>query len=305
MGGFQSFLKDIMEFCKTRCQVRSCFNDKEPDIEAAIKWADIVWLEFANELTIELTNHPSLLNGKHVICRLHSYEALEGHAELINWKRVNDLIFVAEHIKDIALTRVSGIQDQVDEIHIVPNGIDPERYVFKDRNHGVNLAFLGRINYKKGPMLLLHAMRELVQSDKRYRLHIGGKFEDDRYRLYFNQMIKEMGLENNILMAGWIENIPDWLDDKDYIICTSVLEGHPMGLMEAMAAGIKPIIHNFVGARDYYPKRFIWNTIPDFIKMVRSDEYNSEDYRSFIVNNFPLKRQLDSIENILKLANRR
>ena len=75
LPGFQSFLGDIVHFLKTKYEVHTCYNNNNHEIESAVRWADIVWLEWANELTIELTNRSSLFDGKRVICRLHSYEA--------------------------------------------------------------------------------------------------------------------------------------------------------------------------------------------------------------------------------------
>ena len=141
-------------------------------------------------------------------------------------------------------------------------------------------------------MLLLHSFRELVQVDKKYKLFIAGDL-NARYSLYFNQMIQEMSLGENIQMTGWIKDVSGWLEDKHYIVCSSILEGHPVGIMEAMACGLKPLIHNFVGARGAYPDKYLWNTIPEFVSMVREDDYNSEDYRKFI--------QIDAIWNYMKV----
>jgi len=299
LPGLESFLKDIIDFLKIRYEVRVCYSTNGQDIESTIKWADTVWLEWANELTIELTSHPTLLEGKHVICRLHSYEALAGFATKINWKNICDLIFVAEHIKNIVIQQVPGLPDIVGNIHIVPNGIDMNKFSFKDRPRGRNLAYIGNVNFKKGPMLLLHAFRELVQKDDKYRLFVAGSFQDARYQLYFDQMIKEMGMEDNIRFNGWVKDINSWLEDKQYIVCSSLLEGHPVGIMEAMARGLKPLIHNFVGARGIYPDKYLWNTIPEFVRMATEENYNSTEYRGFIETNYSMEKQLESIDRII------
>lgn len=300
LPGLQSFLGDIVDFLKTRYEVRTCYSNNNQEIESAVRWADTVWLEWANELTSTLTNHSTILDGKHVICRLHSYEAFAGYVRKIRWERIDDLIFVAGHIKDIVVSQVPRLLQQVGYIHIVPNGINMNKFIFKERKKGNNIAYLGYINYKKGPMLLLHAFRELVQTDNRYRLFIAGDFQDARYKLYFDQMIREMGLEGNIQMDGWINDVGAWLADKQYIVCSSVLEGHPVSLMEAMACGLKPVIHNYVGARGSYPAKYLWNTIPEFVQKVTEDDYNSTEYREFIEQNYSLDSQLKKIEDILQ-----
>ena len=149
-------------------------------------------------------------------------------------------------------------------------------------------------------MLLVHAFAELIRCDPGYRLFVGGKFQDDRYSLYFSQMAREMGLGEHLRLDGWIEDVSGWLEDKHYLVSTSVLEGHPVGIMEAMACGIKPVIHNFVGARGIFEGRFLWNTIPEFVEMVRRDEYNSHDYRAYIENRYSLNRQRSCLEDVFR-----
>ncbi|GJQ58225.1 MAG: glycosyltransferase [Candidatus Scalindua sp. AMX11] len=299
LPGLESFLNDIVNFLKTEYEVKTCYSQNQQEIESAVQGADVVWLEWANELTINITNHKTLLDNKKVICRLHSYEALSSFAEKIRWEKIDDLVFVAEHVKDIVLHQVPELPARVKNIHIVPNGINLNKFPFKDRVRGKNLAFLGNINFKKGPMLLLHAFRELVQTDKGHHLFIAGDFQEPRYRLYFNQMIKEMGLGDNVQIDGWVQDVNSWLDDKDYIICTSVLEGHPVGIMEAMASGLKPLIHNYVGARGCYPDKYIWNTIPEFVEMATQGDFSPISYRRFIETNYSLEMQREKVDKII------
>ena len=110
-----------------------------------------------------------------------------------------------------------------------------------------------------------------------------------------------MGLEENIHLDGWIENqnINAWLDDKQYIVCTSIHEGHPVSIMEAMACGLKPLIHNYVGARESYPDKYLWNTIPDFVEMATEKNYDSVEYRNFIQTNYSLNKQTESIDRVV------
>jgi glycosyltransferase involved in cell wall biosynthesis len=297
--GLESFLGDIITFLRNNYEVRTCYSNNKQEIESAARWADIVWLEWANEMTVAITNHTNLLKGKRVICRLHSYEAFAGYVQKIKWERINDVVFVADHIKNFVIQQIPKLPDLVQDIHVIPNGIDLNKFSFKDRKKGWNLAYVGNISYKKGPMLLLHAFQELAQVNGRYNLYIAGLFQDARYSLYFGQMLAELGLEKRVHFDGWVKDINAWLDDKQYIVCASVLEGHPVGLMEAMACGLKPVIHNFVGARRLYPDKFIWNSIPEFVAMVTGSDYDSSEYRKFVEDRFSLQHQLASIEAIV------
>jgi len=140
LPGLQSFLGDIVEYFNTKYQVRTYYGNNNNEIEALVHWADVVWIEWANELAIALTNHPNILKGKHVICRLHSYEALAGFVQKVKWEKIDDLIFVAKHIKDIVLQQDPSLPSKVNNIHIVPNGVNLGKFVFRNRSKGKNLA---------------------------------------------------------------------------------------------------------------------------------------------------------------------
>lgn len=292
-SGMDSFLGDIINNLSLTYEVKKVEVTNYNQIDAGMKWADICWFEWCDELIAYGSKH-RLANEKKIVCRLHSYEAFTEYPDDVNWSSVDKLIFVAEHIRDLVLSKFS-IENSITTI--IHNGIDLNKYNYKERKPGFDVAYLGYINYKKGPMILLHTFKALYDKDHRYKLHIAGKFQDDRDILYFNQMVKELGIANNVFFDGWQTDVYKWLSDKQYILCTSVLEGNPVGIMEAMAEGMKPIIHNFVGARKLYPDKYIWNTVDEAVKLIRSSEYNSKEYREFISNNFSLEGQISLIKN--------
>ncbi|HGJ65033.1 TPA: glycosyltransferase, partial [bacterium] len=216
------------------------------------------------------------------------------------WQFVDDLIFVAPHIKDIAINQIPTIKNNTN-IHVIPNGVDLQKYKFKDKQKGFNLAYVGYINHKKNPSLLLQCIKNLVDIDDRYILHIAGQHQELRFKLYFDHIIKEMKLEKNVIFHGWINDINTWLEDKHFTVSTSVLESFCHGIADAMACGLKPIIHNFIGAKELYPQKYIFNTVSDFSKMVLSDEYNPIEYREYIENNYSQDNQLKEIDKILNI----
>ncbi len=296
--GQESFLRDIVKYFDARYEVRTCYTNTESEALSDVEWADIIWFDWADVLAVSLTNHPKgILNNKFVICRLHSGESFTNLPKQINWSVVDNVIFVAEHIRNINELLTPEIKNAT--MSIIPNGINLDKWKFRTRERGFDIAYVGSINYKKGSIWLPHLLNAVCHINKRYRLHIAGEIQDPRYAFYFKQMVQEMGLTNNFILYGKIDDIDTWLEDKQYIVCSSILEGHPVGLMEAMAKGIKPVIHNFVGAKGIYPEKYIWNSIPDFVRLVQEENYDSIEYRDFIGNTFSLTKQLSLIEKVI------
>ncbi len=75
-----------------------------------------------------------------------------------------------------------------------------------------------------------------------------------------------MKLENNFILHGWINEVDKFLEDKDYTLSTSIHESFGYNIAEAMARGIKPIIHNFDGAKSLWPSELIYNTIDEAVE---------------------------------------
>jgi hypothetical protein len=71
-----------------------------------------------------------------------------------------------------------------------------------------------------------------------------------------------------------------------------------MGLLEAMACGLKPVIHNFPGADQIFPPEFLFNISEEFCEQVLCGKYESRRYREFVGTNYSLEDQLTKINKI-------
>lgn len=297
-GPDDKFIGHIIEHLSTQHKVKRFKNGSIQDMQSLMKWSDLSWFEWCDGLIIHAAKLPKEC---HTICRLHSYEAFTDVIKQVNWNNVDDLIFVAPHIRDIVLGQLPTIKDIVN-ISVIKNGVDLQKYKFKDRQKGFNIAYIGYINHKKNPSLLLQCMRSLIDIDNRYMLHIAGKHQELRFKLYFDHIIEEMELTKNVIFHGWVDDINGWLEDKHFAVSTSVLESFCHGIADPMACGIKPIIHNFVGAKELYPKKYIFNSVKDFTDMVLSDDYKSSEYREYIEENYSQEKQISEIDMLVKSA---
>lgn len=295
--GLDSFIDSIIESLSGIYETRKIIVENYSQIDEYMKWADVCWFEWCDEL-IAYGSKLELAKEKGMICRLHSYESFTDNINNVKWNNVDRLILICDYIKDF-LTTHFNLDEKI--ISVIPNGIDENKWTFKEQNNGYNIAYVGYINYKKGPMLLLHAFKAIYDKDNRYKLYIAGQFQDQRDILYYNQMVNELDLENNVIYEGWQENLDDWLSDKNYIICTSIFESQNMSVMQAMCKGIKPIIHNFAGAKEIYPSKYVWNTIDEAITMINSSEYNSVEYKKYIIENFAQDKQIEKIKDVIEI----
>lgn len=114
-------------------------------------------------------------------------------------------------------------------------------------------------------------------------------------------MIKEMGLQDNVKFYGWVDDMEKFWKDKNYLLHTSIHESFGYGIFEAMARGIKPVIHNFRGAKELYIKETVFNTIEEAAHLITWPYYPSKEYRLWIIDKgWTLKNQLKQVKDIIR-----
>jgi phosphatidylinositol alpha-mannosyltransferase len=142
------------------------------------------------------------------------------------------------------------------EYHIIPNGVDIERFhpgvqpfdEWRDPAH-VNLLFVGRLDVRKGVPLLLSAMPEVVrQTDGRARLLIVG----DSYLRAGYQASVPPALRTHVRFLGHVpgRDLPRWYATGDVFVSpASGNESFGIVLIEAMAAGRPVLASDIAGYR--------------------------------------------------------
>ncbi len=265
-------------------------------LDPIINWADIIYTPWANEPLIYLSNKKS---NKLLVSNIRSYEIFfDESMKSVAWDKVDGLIFVADHVRQIANEKWPQQLKAVPQTTIY-NSVELDNYPFHKKNHGKNIGYVGYLNAKKGIELLLQCINEAVKSDPEYCFHIAGEFQGERFEHYTKHLISQMSLEKNIIYHGWVKDIPEFLSDMNYVISTSPWEGCPNNIIEAMACGVKPLIHNWRGAADIFPKELVFNTIEEFISILKSPDYDSSVYRNYVEENFNTEKQLPKIENFM------
>lgn len=301
LPGFETFLNDIVTFLQSRCEVRTCYSDDVTALESAVHWADLVWLEWANQLAEVLTHREGLLDGRRVVCRVHSYEVLDGYLPRVNWAKIKKTVFVAPHVLEIARRIYPEMMDMTSAV-VIPNGVDLDKFSFKERTPGYTIAVVGYVNHRKNPSLWPEIMHRLVQIDERYRIKIAGTMQELRYGLFLEHAFKRLGLEKHVQFFGHVGNIPAWFESEEvnYLLTTSIFESFGYGIAEAMAMGYRPIIHDFPGADGLWPTQCLFSSVDDLVQLIDNhDAYRSFEYRRFVEERYALPHQLAKIEELI------
>jgi colanic acid/amylovoran biosynthesis glycosyltransferase len=143
-------------------------------------------------------------------------------------------------------SRYRGIAAKIEVIHV---GIDPERYGRRDaetRGRGDGVLCIGALKPYKGIPVLVEACDRLTREGVDFHCEIIG---DGPMRAQIAQMIRTRGLHDRVILLGsrTQEEVAERIARAAMVVQPSMIapdgqmEGIPVSLMEAMAAG-KPVI---------------------------------------------------------------
>jgi glycosyltransferase involved in cell wall biosynthesis len=260
-----------------------------------MKWSDVSWFEWATDVAVEASKLPKVCK---TIVRLHRFEAYCDWPAKMQWENVDTLITVGNtFVKDALIRQVPALEART-RVVTIPNGVNLQKFRFVERPRGKNLACIGYLNARKNPMFLLQCMQKLHFIDPQYKLYLAGIFQDATLEQYIRYMVKALDLADAVFFDGWQDDVNGWLEDKHYIVSASIGESQGMGLLEGMACGLKPVIHNFPGADQIFPSEHLFNISEEFCRQVCSEHYEPGAYRRFVEERYSLQKQLSAINKL-------
>jgi pentatricopeptide repeat protein len=287
---------EMIECIRQRFQVRLFEGQMEEELCELMEWSDICWFE-PDPLVVAASKLPKVCTN---IVRLGHYEAYKQWPRQVDWSNIDILVTVGDSfIRDALVQRIHGLESQT-SIVSVPNGVNLEQFAFRNHQRGKNIAFLANLRMLKNPAFVLQCMQKLHYIDPEYRLFFGGEFADSALEQYLKHLVDSLGLRDVVFFDGRQEDVNSWLEDKHYIVSTSIIESQSRGILEGMACGLKPVIHNFPGAGQMLPSEFLFNISEEFCEQICSDKYEPQRYRRFVEENYPLENQLKEINDIFK-----
>ncbi|MFN8530832.1 MAG: glycosyltransferase family 4 protein [Anaerolineae bacterium] len=170
----------------------------------------------------------------------------------------------AARLCDTVITLTEGLRSELaDEfritrrshITVLPLGLDLKRFAETPRKPGTFRAqfnipadvplvgLVGRLVPVKNHALFVEAAAKVKQQIPNAHFVLVG---DGELRAAVEAQIRELGLQDSMQITGWIENTAPIYGDLDLLAISSVNEGTPVTVIEALSAGC-PVVATQVG----------------------------------------------------------
>ena len=248
---------------------------------AEISKYDVLLCGWADEGVKLLSRLPKLCPI--YICWIRSYEFWHNNMDSISFEKFDKVLYVNKFIEDSM---------ELPQGAMVHNAIDLERIPYKEKFAGKEVLLLADVNFKKGIPLLVQLARKLPK----HNFNVYGNITDKRSYLY----IRYCNLPN-LFLRGYADDINKVFDKHNYILLTSPVEGNPNCIIEGMAAGLKPIVHRFVGSEGQFP--YYWDTIDEAAELITQVKYHSKSYRKWVEEHYDLWKVYQHLESIIDEIN--
>jgi glycosyltransferase involved in cell wall biosynthesis len=148
-------------------------------------------------------------------------------------------------------TTIKFNDNRANKIFVIENGIpilsfDTDSNISNrlwSKKNSFIIGSIGRLSQEKGFEYLINALAFLKAKSNDYKLVILG---EGKQREYLENIIREKGLNERVFLIGYHENGYKLIKNFNVFALSSLTEGLPITLLEAMQAGV-PIIATRVG----------------------------------------------------------
>ena len=202
-----------------------------------------------------------------------------------------------------------------DKLVVIPNGIDLARFTNVPPADRVNLGaagrrlvtFIGRLEGQKGIPHLLTTAKDWLRRLPDCDLLIVGK---GPWEGALRQQCQDLGIAQRVHFAGWRTDVPAILAASSLLVLTSLWEGMPNVVLEAMASGLPVVATQVEGVRELLGAGFQEQSVPygkweDFTESVvriLSDHNLAQrlgrENRRYTEQNFTIERMIVSYQRL-------
>ena len=194
-----------------------------------------------DKLILSIRNH--LPKGKKTF-----YGQLHKAFLLLFYNKADVIVAVSEGIKKDLVDHFSIREDKIIVIYN-PYDLDNINSLSQEALHDQHnhifehdvIINVGRLSYQKGQWHLIRAFRKVKAQHPHAKLVILG---EGKLKEYLHNLIVQLGLENDVFLLGMQDNPFKYIHHSKLFVLSSLFEGFPNALVEAIACGTPVVAHD-------------------------------------------------------------
>ncbi len=244
-------------------------------------------------------DHPEAHKPKYV-CRILDWECWQGlvrDQKIIDW--VDEAICIASHIE-----RKLRLENRWDRLHLIPCGIDTERFSLRKKEKGCNIVIpCNEIdwhlkNVSEGMKIFAMVRRKDVTIP--WKLFIRGKWcQGEYFKVFHEDLMDKLDIRRvTTIIDQPVEDYNEFLEDMDYCLVPSYKEAFSYVTGECAAKGIQPILNWWYGAEEIWPKEWLYTTPDEAVEKFHT-HIPPLELRTYIETSKNVKTMLEAYDVLL------
>lgn len=269
-------------------------SEKPPSVPDSV---DTVFCEWACENAVWHSRNKR--PGTKLIIRLHRFEAFRDFPKRVDWAQVDALIVVSDYFRDLAISQF-GVEPA--RIHVMPQFVDwhsLRRPKLASARFTVGLVGINPFGHKRFDRAI-DFIAALRHRDPRFQLvvrsvmpwqidWVWNKDEEERKRFVevFRRIKTDPILRGAVRFDPAGSDMEEWYRGIGTILSPSDSEGCHTSVMEAIASGCFPVVHDWPGARSIfapYVHRDIRDAIADVAGFANQVDADMQSARNTLSN---------------------
>lgn len=204
--------------------------------------------------------------GTKVIYTAHGFHFYKG-APILNWLiyypielvmsgmtdclitiNSEDFAFAKKHLKAKKIVKINGVGCNSDLFYKI--SAEEKRTLRREKGFDEDetiLIYVAEMNANKNQGMLVRVMQRLKQSGEKMRLLIVGA---DNFNGEYVKLAESLGVADRIDFLGHRNDVSDLVHLSDIAVASSIREGLPVNVMEAMACGLPVVLSDNRGHRE-------------------------------------------------------
>ena len=156
------------------------------------------------------------------------------------------------------------------------------------------IIYPAELSKRKNQGMLIKAI-SLLPNKNKIKVLLAGK---DSYQGRYQKLAKELELEKQIMFLGFRKDIYKLMQISNLAVSTSLQEGLPVNIMEAMFMGLPIIATDCRGNRDLVKRNIKINNINELNKFIQKCLVDSNNFIFKDTKKYELKNILRKMEKI-------